>query len=176
MRIYFLGCPPYIDLAKNWRKSTITMNKNSANTKENAVNSLPERRKPRVFHYFGVAKSAGRGILLRRSFGSACVSAFNACWQTPNGLVRSVNPISPIGLRGQDSPPAMVQTRRAGCVETCLSGSTEACWRNPFGGSLGPVRRVIPAFYPMACWLEVGRRGKTPLGRAQCPPQRGRVD
>ena len=48
------------------------------------------------------------------------------------------------------------QTRRAGCVETRLSGSMEACWRNPPDLSSGRVRRVIPAFYPIAIALKQG--------------------
>ena len=76
-----------------------------------------------------------------------------------------VNPISPIGLRGQDSPPAIVQTRRAGCVETRLSGSTEACWRNPRGGSNGAATRLIPAFYPMGVVPRSRGTRNSPSGR-----------
>jgi len=94
-----------------------------------------------------------------------------ACTASSKWAGDSVNPISPIGLREQGSPPATVQTRRAGCAETRLSGSTEACWCNPFDGSDGLAKRVIPAFYPMRFALKWGD-ADIPSGRAHCPSKK----
>ena len=58
--------------------------------------------------------------------------------------------------KGADFTTRHCQTRRAGCVETRLSGSMEACWRNPPDLSSGRARRVIPAFYPIAIALKQG--------------------
>jgi hypothetical protein len=61
-------------------------------------------------------------------------------------------------------PAVVVSARRAGCGETCLSGSTEAHRSNPGRGTPLPLygssitSRVIPMFYPMEA-REVGRRG-----------------
>lgn len=61
-----------------------------------------------------------------------------------------------IRAKGADFTTRHGQTRRAGCVETRLSGSMEACWPNPPDLSSGRARRVIPAFYPIAIALKQG--------------------
>ena len=77
-----------------------------------------------------------------------------------------VNLTSPVELRGQDLPPVTRLARRAGCIERCLSSSTEACWSNPVSVSclcIADTEQIIPAFYPMAFLhpRERGRCGKT---------------
>ena len=64
-----------------------------------------------------------------------------------------VKPASPAGLRVRVHHPNYMLARRAGCTETCSSGSREARRRNPgFSASVVLRRieiRVIPTFYPI---------------------------
>ena len=67
------------------------------------------------------------------------------------GITRVGRPHQP-DRRGWDSPSAEMPTRRAGCIDRCLSGSTEAHRSNPRLGAWSDVARharVIPVFYPM---------------------------
>lgn len=78
--------------------------------------------------------------------------------------------------KGADLTTRHCQTRRAGCVETRLSGSMEACWRNPPDLSSGRARRVIPAFYPIAIALKQGDADMPRWNSRQRLGHRGCVD
>ena len=77
---------------------------------------------------------------------------------------RGIFPVQPSltsSAKGMASPAVAVSTRRAGCLETGLSGSTEARRSNPPSHQRG----VISTFYPMGFFqhfLESGRRRNTP--------------
>ena len=78
------------------------------------------------------------------------------------GGITPVNPASPAWLRERSLPPAAMSTRRAGCHESGLSGSTEA--RRSKASTTNRV--TIPAFYPIAHFLlffGIGATEKNPV-------------
>jgi hypothetical protein len=89
-----------------------------------------------------------------------CYTGLCRCAQRRGGIIQvgwqPGKPDLTNRAKGADFTTRHCQTRRAGCVETRLSGSMEACWRNPPDLSSGRVRRVIPAFYPIAIALKQG--------------------
>ena len=54
------------------------------------------------------------------------------CWRSLDGPTHPVKRASPACIRERSLPPATCRTRRAGCHESGLSGSTEACRSNPW--------------------------------------------
>lgn len=101
-------------------------------------------------------------------------------WRLRGGRHHPCRSASPADRRGRDSPSAVMPTRRAGCMDTCLSGSTEAHRSNPRSGAWSDVARhvrVIPVFYPIRAKLPMlGNRGDREKPRSYASTREAVVD
>lgn len=91
-------------------------------------------------------------------------------WRLRGGRHHPCRSASPADRRGRDSPSAVMPTRRAGCIDRCSSGSTEAHRSNPRLGAWSDDARharVIPVFYPIErSSRSLGNRGDREKPRA----------